>query len=527
MTFYGKETTVYRRPLILSLLASLILATTLCAAPQPERQSYPDAASGSLAQLYATAGGLQIVPETSRQRARLAVSGPDGYHQQVELADGKAFHWSAFDADGQPRPDGVYRFELHTGTATSPSVQRGHFRLLAGDVQLPLNPDAHPETTPDKDQVFADDVIAERVCAGTNCANGETFGFEALRLHSYNNHIDFVDSSGANYATRDWRLEVNDTSYLGSDRFAVRDVDADTQPFGLAGGAPDYSLWIDSNGRLGLGTSTPAQELHMLGTSPTLRLDQPAGAGITAQRWDLGVNTVGRFQLHDISNSSTPINLYSGAPSYSLSIDPDGNVGLGIQDPLTALHLVRDGALQLRMQNTNINSYWALEVSNGDVFSIVRQQQGSSLQLRADGTVRLGPNGTEKFLLQPDGDLEIAGTLTQNSDVHSKTGFAAVDPQNILEQVAALPITTWTFKNDAQQTRHMGPMAQDFHATFELGERPDRLAPVDVDGVTLAAIQALYQQLQEQRAELDALSAENALLRTRLDQLERSEPQHP
>ena len=48
-------------------------------------------------------------------------------------------------------------------------------------------------------------------------------------------------------------------------------------------------------------------------------------------------------------------------------------------------------------------------------------------------------------------------------------------------------------------------MAQDFHASFGVGEDIRRINTVDADGVALAAIQGLNQKLAEKDAEIQAL----------------------
>jgi hypothetical protein len=100
------------------------------------------------------------------------------------------------------------------------------------------------------------------------------------------------------------------------------------------------------------------------------------------------------------------------------------------------------------------------------------------------------------------------------SDRNAKENFAPVDSVSILEAVAKLPITTWSMKGDTKQTPHMGPVAQDFYKAFGLGENDITINRADAQGVTLAALQGLYElvqqqsdllELQEQRiAELEA-----------------------
>jgi hypothetical protein len=124
-----------------------------------------------------------------------------------------------------------------------------------------------------------------------------------------------------------------------------------------------------------------------------------------------------------------------------------------------------------------------------------------------------------------NGNLSIDGTLTQGSDRDRKTDIGPIDPLAVLEKVAALPLATWRYKSDTQETKHLGPMAQDFHAAFGLNGADDKhIATVDADGVALAAIQGLNEKMnertQESRARMQKLEAENAELKRRLAALE-------
>ena len=60
--------------------------------------------------------------------------------------------------------------------------------------------------------------------------------------------------------------------------------------------------------------------------------------------------------------------------------------------------------------------------------------------------------------------------------------------------------------------KHIGPMAQDFHAAFELGTDDKTINTSDAQGVALAAIQGLYQLLQEKDAEIADLEARLAVV---------------
>jgi hypothetical protein len=85
------------------------------------------------------------------------------------------------------------------------------------------------------------------------------------------------------------------------------------------------------------------------------------------------------------------------------------------------------------------------------------------------------------------------------SDRNRKENFEVVDGGDILQRVATMPLTRWNFKGHPE-TPHIGPVAQDFHAAFGLGDQLDdkHIDAGDAIGVTLAAIQGLNAKVDEQ-----------------------------
>jgi hypothetical protein len=94
-----------------------------------------------------------------------------------------------------------------------------------------------------------------------------------------------------------------------------------------------------------------------------------------------------------------------------------------------------------------------------------------------------------------------------------KDGFSPVDPQAVLAQVAELPLASWTYKKDDGAIRHIGPMAEDFHAAFGLGADDRYISDSDTVGVALAAIQGLNQVVEQKDQRI-------VKLESRLEELE-------
>ncbi len=152
--------------------------------------------------------------------------------------------------------------------------------------------------------------------------------------------------------------------------------------------------------------------------------------------------------------------------------------------------------------------------------------RANEFAVRATGGVRLvtgintGNNGVPSagVALNPG-----SGTWLSLSDRNAKENIEPVDGREVLEKVAALPLNEWNYKSQDETERHLGPMAQDFHASFGLGPDDVHIADLDLGGVALAAIQGLYTQVKEENAQLksalDAKSAEIAGLQAQLDQI--------
>jgi hypothetical protein len=122
--------------------------------------------------------------------------------------------------------------------------------------------------------------------------------------------------------------------------------------------------------------------------------------------------------------------------------------------------------------------------------------------------------------IDASGNLVIAGALTEASDAALKEGFEPVDAQSVLARILQLPITTWNYIADGSTVRHMGPMAQDFYAAFGLGADDTHIASLDVNGVTLAALQELTRLLRAQETRIEKLERENQELERRLEAIE-------
>jgi hypothetical protein len=121
--------------------------------------------------------------------------------------------------------------------------------------------------------------------------------------------------------------------------------------------------------------------------------------------------------------------------------------------------------------------------------------------------------------LNPLGGAVVA-SISAPSDRNIKTGFTPVDAREILEKVAEMPVTSWSYTNSAS-IKHIGPVAQDFKAAFGLGANDVTINTVDAQGVALAAIQGLNSIVREKDAELQSVKKEVQELKAMVEQLAR------
>ena len=72
-----------------------------------------------------------------------------------------------------------------------------------------------------------------------------------------------------------------------------------------------------------------------------------------------------------------------------------------------------------------------------------------------------------------------------------------VDPQDVLERLARLPIGVWRYRWEGRSIRHVGPLARDFADAFGV-DADDRMVNLqDASGVALASLKALNERLED------------------------------
>ena len=363
--------------------------------------------------------------------------------------------------------------------------------------------------TASADQQILDDLIVDgSACVGVDCNNGESFGFDTIRIKENNVRIKFQDTSNsASFPTVDWELMANDSSNGGDNHFSIRNVDRNRVPFRVDADAVDGAIRATKNG-VGLGTKSPALDLHISGDdTPTVRVEQTAAGGWTPQTWDVGGNEQSFF-VRDATGQQTPLRVHAGAPSNSLVVSSSRRVGVGTSSPAGTLHLASTEDASTVMQSSGLTPW---------VEAVRPDPDGAE----GDSRWELGLQQDDPIAtLTEDGIFSVNGSVLSSSSRAVKHGFTSVDDNDVLDRVSKLDVTRWRYNNDRTGAEHLGPMAEDFHAAFGLGPDPAHIAATDIASVAVVSVKALQQKVKDQQAEIARLKAESDAREARLARLE-------
>lgn len=551
------------------MAAVLALVVGLAVAPAAQ-------AAGPLASMSISPAGLAWQPAGSYEKMTLTVSGPGGLTLRREFGAGVSPAFEPFAADGKPLPDGAYTYELsaapqvdretrralanarRTGDdsiveklrtegklPSEPLIQSGYFKIAGGGIvpqdaieersggNGPAQTKAKPKPVTAADQVIPDDLIVQgSECVGLDCVNNENFGFDTIRLKENNTRIKFEDTSVGSFPTNDWQLTANDSASGGASKFSIEDITGARVPFTITAGAATNSIFVDSTGRLGLRTSTPVLDVHVnTSNTPAIRLEQNNSGGFTAQTWDIAGNEANFFVRDVTGGSRLPFRIRPGAPTSSIDISSDGNVGIGTASPAEDLTVKSKAAnsdvFQIRnstLSNTLIYRFFETTAGDG-LFSVFNNlgQEASRFTSVSGGRFAIGCNSPEHDIDLSDtpGSACNAGgsrsfvdagstTFTASSSRGLKENLVPVQVPNILDRISSVGVYNYDFINGPKNK--IGLMAEDFHTVFANGS--DKL----INGQDVEM--ALWLAVQELSVRNKELATQNSELLQRLERIE-------
>jgi hypothetical protein len=518
-----------------------------------------------LAEMTLSASRADWQPTIEYQRAVLTVAGPGDLFLQRELGPGETPSLALSGGEAACCPDGMYTYELRfLPGAGRPSgqplvltgylaVRDGSFVLGAPEKPAAVAPSsgsradqgiANHEMVGDPNAVVPGELIVQGgACIGASCEEDD--GHSTFRLKTGHPVLIFDDQpDGGITATHPWALVANEVFGPG-EYFTLLDNETGHRPFTVEAGDTSHALYVRANGNLGLGTATPAEDVHLKrGNQPTIRLEQDASDGLGWRIWDVGANH-GELFVRDATGASLPFRIQGGAPTNSLLVATNGNVGIGTYTPSERFHVFenmnKNTVLTVENLSSGASAVGAIRAKSDTAYaSVVAHGSGRTLS-------RFGqPLASWTEILQVDGNGLILGTLsnkplilgTNNSNRlyiggNGNLGIGTASPAHPLQLASGAHVTAggaWTNASsrelkhdirplDAQEARStlvgLAPVRFRYNADpaeealgFIAEEVPDLVATVDHKTLSpMDLVAVLTRVVQEQQTAIGELQA--------------------
>jgi hypothetical protein len=484
--------------------------------------------------------GISWVPKVSYAQLVLTVARPDGSIFERTFDSGSSPYLDLSSIYGEKFNDGSYTYELRVMPVDTNRIrqevdkvmnvkgadlrhetltQTGYFQVKDGMIVTPAST-SEDGLSGVMDIVHADDVIIDgSLCVGNDCYSGLDFGFDTIVLMENNLRIFFDDTSTIqNYPRNDWRIICNDSADGGGNYFAIQDATEVSNVLVLEAGAPGNSLYVDNHGDVGINTSTPYYELHIVdGDSPTVRLDQDGSYGWTPQKWDLCGNE-SNFFIRDATHASKlPFRIEPDAPTSSIFIKSNGYVGVGTGAP----------GYPLELETTGQNSAFVCDRTDGAKNFISATASYGQFGTVSNHPARILVNSAWKMQLNSDNSLSMAsgatctagGVWTSTSSREAKENIKNLTTDEAIEALDGLTPVKFNYKAEKEE-EYVGFIAEDVPELVSTKDRK-HMTPMDVVAVLTKVVQDQQKSLREQQEILREQQETISQLKEKIMELEK------
>ena len=223
--------------------------------------------------------------------------------------------------------------------------------------------------------------------------------------------------------------------------FATTVTDSIATKLPLAGGNITGNLSVDTNvlfvdaanDRVGIGTSSPAVKLDIVGASPILRVlatdtGGDAALNLTALGTDGSSLAVSRMVgLNEGAGATSALSFETrgsnGVIEERVRINSAGNVGIGVSPTTSQTRALHIGATT---GGTEIHITSALGSTASNGLSIIQSGSESYIYNRENGTLRFATDNTERMRIGSNGNVSIGGTATGDALRIYNSGYPLV-----------------------------------------------------------------------------------------------------
>ncbi len=292
------------------------------------------------------------------------------------------------------------------------------------------------------------------------------------------------------------------------------------------------TYWDDQH--IGNGSVAFGQNNRAAGNNSTALGDNANASGERTLAFNGTASAMGAIALGNGAQATSDEAIAMGPSSiagglYSIVLGPsiaNGNFGvaIGLQNSASGQFSVAIGknARTANRQGSVVIGDGAASFSSDSIYATANNQ----FVVRGAGGIRMitsaNANPANVGTRGQISGVEVAaggGAWSSISDRNRKENFLALETGSVLTRLRSVPVTTWNYKTQDRSIRHIGPMAQDLHVAFGVGESNLLINSVDIDGINMAGVKELDARTVGQDSRISALEAENKELRAEAGEL--------
>ena len=287
--------------------------------------------------------------------------------------------------------------------------------------------------------------------------------------------LDLKGTGSINNASGVLQFTRKDNSVQGSCIYSCGDEagltfrNTDSNGFGFYNGTTQ-ALRIKSTGNVGIGTSNPGAKLQVNDTNPVIAEFYHSDGGTN----DQARIALGAYSSNPPSQRGVLLIGENNGAGHHFLVNTSSSHSAG---PSAKLRVGSDGSTSIFTTSGNGAAVFTTDIGAGTTYNLFQGRYGAS---------SITSNGTQCFFVTTNGNTYNANNVfASGSDLKLKENI--VDAKSQWDDIKALKIRNFNFKNDSNKVKMLGVVAQELEAAGMKGLVDDH-ADIDADGKELETV---------------------------------------